>query len=224
VSVRLAVYASGGGSNLQALLDRFTDSPHVKIALVVSDRADSGALTRARTAGVTGLHVAARDRSEADIAVEMLDALAGARVDMIALAGYLRLVPRAVVEQYRGRILNIHPSLLPAFGGPGMYGRRVHEAVLAAGCRVTGATVHHVDERYDEGRIVAQWPVPVLPGDDAATLAARVLRIEHHIYPAVIDAIARDGGDVPDPDAGETFHSGGAALPAERSILAIARI
>lgn len=224
MSVRLAVYASGGGSNLQALLDRFTGSSHVDIALVVSDRADSGALTRAETAGVRGVHVAARDRSEADIAHDMLDALANARVDLIALAGYLRLVPPVVVERYRGRILNIHPSLLPAFGGPGMYGRRVHEAVLAAGCRVTGATVHHVDERYDEGRIVAQWPVPVLPGDDAATLAARVLRIEHHIYPAVIDALARGIKDESDTTACETFHPGGAALPADRSIVAIARI
>jgi phosphoribosylglycinamide formyltransferase 1 len=223
VSVRLAVFASGGGSNLQALLDRFAGASHVDIALVVSDRGDSGVLRRARAAGVTAAHIAVRDRTEAGIAHDMLETLADARIDLIALAGYLRLVPPVVVETYRGRMLNVHPSLLPAFGGPGMYGSRVHEAVLAAGCCITGATVHHVDERYDEGRIIAQWPVPVLPGDSAATLAARVLTIEHRIYPAVIDAIAR-GVKRENGIAGETFTIGGADVPTDRNIVAIARI
>lgn len=191
MSVRLAVFASGGGSNLQALLDRFAAAEHVRIALVASDRGDSGALARARTAGVETVHIPVGGRTDPDIARDTLHALAAHEIDLIALAGYLRLVPPIVVERYRDRIVNIHPALLPAFGGPGMYGRHVHEAVLAAGCRVTGATVHYVDERYDAGKIIAQWPVPVFPDDDPVTLAARVLAVEHRIYPAVIEAIAR---------------------------------
>jgi phosphoribosylglycinamide formyltransferase/phosphoribosylglycinamide formyltransferase-1 len=99
-----------------------------------------------------------------------------------------------VVHRYAGRIINVHPALLPGFGGPGMYGARVHEAVLAAGVTVTGVTVHFVDEEYDRGTIIAQWPVPVLQGDDARSLAARVLRVEHLLYPRVVDAVA--GGAV----------------------------
>lgn len=115
-------------------------------------------------------------------------------VELVVLAGYLRRVPEAVVHRYAGRIVNVHPALLPSFGGPGMYGSRVHEAVLAAGVTVTGVSVHFIDEEYDRGTIIAQWPVPVLRGDDAGTLAARVLRVEHLLYPRVVDAVA--GGAV----------------------------
>jgi formyltetrahydrofolate-dependent phosphoribosylglycinamide formyltransferase len=235
VSVALAVFASGGGSNLQALIDRFAHATHVRVALVVSDRADCGALARARDAGIDAVHIPVSGRDAADVTRDTLDALNSRQIDLIALAGYLRLVPSAVIEAFRGRMLNIHPALLPAFGGAGMYGARVHEAVLAAGCRVTGATVHYVDERYDEGRVIAQWPVPVVPDDTAATLAARVLRVEHRLYPAVIDVIAHalareapghsaavDIPAVPDP-SGASFHLGYAA-PAEHDIIAITRI
>ena len=105
--------------------------------------------------------------------------------DLVVLAGYLKLVPAEVIDRYRGRILNVHPALLPAFGGKGMYGHRVHEAVLASGARESGATVHLVDEVYDRGAILAQARVPVLPGDDPETLAARVLEVEHRLLPAV---------------------------------------
>ena len=220
--MRLAVFASGGGSNLQALLDRFADDPHVRIGLVVSDRGDAGALTRAAAAGVAPVHVPVAGRAEADIARDMLESLTAHDINLVALAGYLRLVPPAVVAEFRGRIVNIHPALLPAFGGPGMYGRRVHQAVLDAGCRVTGATVHHVDERYDEGRIIAQWPVPVLRSDTAATLADRVLKIEHRLYPAVIDAIAR-GVEGTEAAGGEIFNLGD-GMPPDGPIVAIARI
>lgn len=233
MSVRLAVFASGGGSNLQALLDRFAKAEHVCVALVVSDRADAGALTRAAAVGVEAVHVPVSRRATAEVERETLGKLAAQNIDMIALAGYLRLIPPTIVEQYRGRILNIHPALLPAFGGAGMYGRRVHEAVLAAGCRVTGATVHYVDERYDEGRIIVQWPVPVLPGDTADALAARVLQVEHRIYPAAIDAIARrgrieaaavDGQGGSGRSGGKTFVLGGDGAPPDSDIVAIARI
>jgi formyltetrahydrofolate-dependent phosphoribosylglycinamide formyltransferase len=222
--MRVAVLASGGGSNLQAMLERFAGSERVRIDLVISDREAAGALALARSAGTAALHVPVAGRPAADVTEALLETLAAHAIDLVALAGYLRLVPPAVVGAYRDRILNIHPALLPAFGGSGMYGRRVHEAVLRAGCRVTGATVHHVDERYDEGRIVAQWPVPVLAGDDVDSLAARVLRVEHLLYPEVIDAIA--GGRTPAAAGGETFRldttdSGAGTAP---DMIAIARI
>ncbi|MBI4545877.1 MAG: phosphoribosylglycinamide formyltransferase [Gemmatimonadetes bacterium] len=208
----MAVFASGGGSNLQALLDHFhgkgapgervawpgTESGGAsagaalaRVVLVVSDRAGAGALDRAWAAGVEARHVPVAGRPENDVARELLELLEKAAADLVALAGYLRLVPPAVVRRYRGRMLNIHPALLPAFGGAGMYGLRVHEAVLEAGCRVSGVTVHFVDERYDTGPTLIQWPVPVLPGDTPESLAGRVLRVEHRVYPLAVEAVAR---------------------------------
>ncbi len=120
-----------------------------------------------------------------------LDSLLEAHdVSLVVLAGYLRLVPPDVVRRYAGRMINVHPALLPSFGGAGMYGVRVHRAVIASGVRVTGVTAHFVDEQYDRGPIIAQWPVPVFPSDDSATLGARVLRVEHLLYPRVVDAVA----------------------------------
>ncbi len=191
--VRVAVFASGGGTNLQALLDhlRGPAAEVARVMMVVSDREEAGALDRARRAGVEARVVPVRDRPEPDVTRETLEVLRTAAIDMIALAGYLRLVPAEVVRAFRDRILNIHPALLPAFGGKGMYGRRVHQAVIAAGCRVSGATVHLVDEHYDRGPIVFQWPVPVLAGDSPESLAARVLCVEHRIYPLTVEAMAR---------------------------------
>ncbi|MGQ0814770.1 MAG: phosphoribosylglycinamide formyltransferase [Gemmatimonadota bacterium] len=192
MTVRLAVFASGGGSNLQALIDRFQvvkESP-VRIVLVLSDRENAGALQRARTAGIYGTVVEVEGRPVDFVAREMLAALEGADIDLIALAGYLKRVPPAVIRHYRDRILNIHPALLPAFGGKGMYGLRVHRAVLDSGCTVSGPSVHYVDEEYDTGRIIAQWPVPVLPADTPESLAARVLEVEHILYPAAVELVA----------------------------------
>lgn len=201
--IRIAVFASGGGTNLQALLDRFNGAGHrfARVALVVSDREGAGALERAARAGVPGQVVRAAGREPEELARETLEVLQAHDIDMVALAGYLRLVPAPVVQHYRNRMLNIHPALLPAFGGKGMYGRRVHEAVLAARCRITGPTVHLVDERYDTGPIVIQWPVPVLADDTPDTLAARVLRVEHAIYPPAVELIA------------EALHLGTGVLP-----------
>jgi folate-dependent phosphoribosylglycinamide formyltransferase PurN len=112
----------------------------------------------------------------------------------VALAGYLRLIPAEVVRAFAGRMVNVHPALLPAFGGPGMYGQRVHDAVLASGARLSGPTVHFVTEHYDEGAIIAQWPVPVHAADSAQSLAARVLAAEHRLYPWCIAALA--AGDI----------------------------
>lgn len=187
---RIAVLASGGGSNLQAILehfDRLGDARAGDVVVVASDRPDAGALNRAMLRGLPAAVLPSKSRPSGATLEQVLDEH---EVDLVVLAGFLRLVPTPVVTHYRGRIVNIHPALLPAFGGPGMYGQRVHHAVIDAGVRVTGVTAHFVDEVYDSGRIIAQWPVPVFPGDDAGTLASRVLRVEHIIYPRVVDAVA----------------------------------
>jgi folate-dependent phosphoribosylglycinamide formyltransferase PurN len=159
--------------------------------LLVSDRAEAGALEKARSCGIATRVIPVAGRDPEEVGHETVTALREAGVQVIFLAGYLRLVPNAVVEAYRGRILNVHPALLPDFGGKGMYGRRVHEAVLAAGRLVSGATVHLVDERYDEGQVLAQWPVPVLGGDTPETLAARILAVEHRLYPLAAERLCR---------------------------------
>lgn len=194
MTVPIAVFASGGGSNLQALIDSSEAGGAGRVTLVISDREDAGALDRARRHDIAALHVPVRGRDADEVAAETLDALHSHDIGFIALAGYLRLVPAQVIRAFEGRMVNIHPALLPAFGGRGMYGIHVHRAVLAAGCRVSGATVHRVTEAYDEGGVIAQWPVPVLPGDTPESLAARVLKVEHVLYPAVINALLGNHG------------------------------
>jgi formyltetrahydrofolate-dependent phosphoribosylglycinamide formyltransferase len=200
--LRAAVLASGSGSNLQALLDAEAagDAPW-RIVLLVSDRDAAGAHERARRAAVETRVIPPAGRDASEVAGEMLEALGETGVEVVFLAGYLRLVPGPVVARYRRRILNIHPALLPAFGGKGMWGHHVHEAVLASGARVTGATIHLVDERYDEGTILAQWPVPVRSGDTPASLAARVLAVEHRLYPRAAAHVCRglQEGREPEP-------------------------
>lgn len=184
--LRVAVLASGGGTNLQSLLDRLGPGAPARVVRVLSNRADAGALDRARRAGV-----AAAVLNNPSDPTELLGALAD--VDLVVLAGYLKLVPPAVVARFRHRMVNIHPALLPDFGGPGMYGRRVHAAVLASGSRRSGATVHYVDEQYDRGPIIAQRTVPVEPDDTPERLAARVLTAEHALLPEVVLELARRG-------------------------------
>ncbi len=192
----VAVFASGGGTNLQSLLDTFgadgSPDPSARIALVLTDRPGIRALERAEKAGAPTATIPPKEYESSDaFAAALLEVLSEHRIDLIALAGYLKLIPAKVVEAYRGRIVNIHPAPLPAFGGPGMYGHHVHEAVLKCSAAVSGPTIHFVDERYDTGPIIGQWPVPVHPDDTPDTLAARVLRYEHKLYPAVLRALAR---------------------------------
>ena len=185
---RLAVLASGRGSNLQAILDHFENISRERIAsvvLVASNRADSPALIRAATASIDIASFDAADEGD-----QLLEILRRFRVDLVILAGYLKRIPPKVVREYSGRILNIHPALLPDFGGEGMYGARVHEAVIASGAKESGVTVHIVNDDYDRGPIVAQWRVPVEPDDTAETLASRVLSVEHVVYPRVIEMVA----------------------------------
>jgi formyltetrahydrofolate-dependent phosphoribosylglycinamide formyltransferase len=199
MTMRVAVAVSGRGSNLEALLRALETEAAARIVLVVSNRADAGALARAAAHGVPA-DVLPDPADGAD----WLARLDRHRVDLLVLAGYLKLVPAAVIARFRDRIINIHPALLPAFGGPGMYGRHVHEAVLRSGATESGATVHLVDEAYDRGAILAQRRVPVLPGDTPDQLAARVLEVEHRLLPAVVRAAALAGHPVPLPDTVES--------------------
>jgi phosphoribosylglycinamide formyltransferase-1 len=185
---RLALLASGGGSNVQAIFDyrvRLGAAAPFEPVLVVTDRRGAGVLARAESAGVPAAVLS--DPSDGSALVDLLESR---RVTLIALAGYLKFIPAAVTSRWRGAIVNVHPSLLPKFGGGGMYGRRVHEAVLGAGERESGATVHFVDEVYDRGAVIARARVPVLPDDTSATLAARVLTAEHALFPRVLHALA----------------------------------
>lgn len=185
---RLAVLASGRGSNLQAIIEHFDNLARervAKVALVASNRADAPALIRAATASID---IASFDAG--DDGTQLLELLKKFRIDLVVLAGYLKRIPPMVIREYAGRIINVHPALLPAFGGEGMYGARVHEAVIASGARESGVTVHLVDNEYDRGPIVAQWRVPVEEGDTADSLAARVLAVEHVVFPRVIEMVA----------------------------------
>jgi phosphoribosylglycinamide formyltransferase-1 len=192
MSVRIAVCISGRGSNLAALLSALPGDGPATVSLVLSNREKAAGLELARTRGIA-VHVLGRGGTGA----EWLEVLATHQVDLVVLAGFLALVPAEVVAAYRGRILNVHPALLPRHGGPGMYGRHVHAAVLAAGDTESGATVHLVTEEYDQGQILAQSRVPVLPDDTPETLAARVLVEEHRLLPAAVLAAAAAGNAVP---------------------------
>jgi phosphoribosylglycinamide formyltransferase-1 len=191
MTMRIAVAISGRGSNLEALLGALQPGARAEIVLVLSDR-DAPGLSLARDRNIPVAMLSQPSNGEA-----WLELLRQYRIDLVVLAGYLRLVPASVIAAYRGRIINIHPALLPQFGGPGMYGRKVHEAVLASGARETGASVHLVDEQYDRGAVLAQIRVPVLPNDSPDDLADRVLEVEHRLLPAVVLAAARAGRPVP---------------------------
>ncbi len=186
--LRTAVLASGGGSNLQAIieyLEGLGDAGAASVELVASDRATAGALAKARARGTAAAVIEWPDDGPA-----LVTLLEDHQIDIIVLAGYLKFVPAEVTRRWAGRIINIHPSLLPKFGGAGMYGRRVHEAVIAASESESGATVHHVNDEFDRGEIIAQERVRVEPGDTPDSLAARVLAAEHRLYPRTLQELA----------------------------------
>jgi phosphoribosylglycinamide formyltransferase 1 len=199
MTMRVAVAVSGRGTNLQALLRALGPGAPARVVLVLSDRPDAGGLERAREYGVP-----AEVLSDPADAAQWLTQLERHRTELVVLAGYLKLVPAPVIARFRDRILNVHPALLPAFGGKGMYGHRVHQAVLASGARESGATVHLVDEAYDRGPVLAQVRVPVLPDDTPDRLAARVLEVEHRLLPAAVLAAAAAGRPVPVPQPMES--------------------
>ncbi|MEA2724150.1 MAG: phosphoribosylglycinamide formyltransferase 1 [Gemmatimonadales bacterium] len=201
MTMRIAVAISGRGSNLQALLRALRPDAPAQVVLVLTDRAQAPGLSHATTRNIPV--VVLPDPADA---AAWLEPLQNHRIDLIVLAGYLRLVPAPVVAAHRGRIINTHPSLLPAFGGRGMYGERVHQAVLDSGAQETGVTVHLVDEVYDRGAVLAQSRIPVLRDDTAERLAARVLEVEHRLLPAAVLAAAAAGRPVPIHDSPVESH------------------
>jgi len=190
--MRLAVFASGTGTDLQSIIDATIDGKlSAEIGLVLSNKIDSGALQRARNHGILDIYLSSKEFDSRDeFVANMMNILESNRIDFIALAGYLRKVPPEIVEKFKNRITNIHPALLPSFGGKGMFGMRVHRAVIEYGCKVSGVTIHLVDNDYDRGPIIAQRCVPVLDDDTPETLAERVLEVEHKLYPEVLQWFA----------------------------------
>lgn len=190
--LRLAVLASGSGTNLAAIIANIESGKlDSEIRLVISNKAEAGALAIARSHGIPAFHLEASQFPDPNAFDDnFLQLLSRHQIEMIILAGYLKKLSAQVVQTFRRRILNIHPALLPAFGGKGMYGHHVHQAVLDYGCKVTGVTVHIVDPEYDSGTPVLQRCVPVLQDDSAETLAARVLKEEHQIYSEAIQLFA----------------------------------
>ena len=192
--LRVAVLVSGGGTNLQAIIDAVKDGTitNTELVAVISNNANAYALTRARKNGIEALCISPKDYADrADFHKALLEKINELKVDLIVLAGYLVKIPEEMVHQYSHRIINIHPSLIPSFCGVGYYGLHVHEAVLEKGVKVTGATVHYVDEGMDTGEIIAQKPVMVEEGDTPEILQKRVMeQAEGKLLPAAINMIA----------------------------------
>ena len=191
--LRIAVLGSGRGSNFGSIADGIRNGtiPNTKIVVVISNNSRAGILNRAREHGIPAMHLSEGQFPGAGAYVSaFLRELRRYDVNFIVLAGYMKRIPEAIVDTFRNRIINIHPALLPKFGGKGMFGENVHRAVLESGETESGATVHLVDEEYDRGPIVLQRKVPVLGSDTVETLAHRVLAVEHEIYPDAIRLFA----------------------------------
>jgi len=196
VTLRLGFLASHGGSNVQVIIDACgSGTLDAEPCVLVSNNSDAPVMARARAAGIATYHLSSRTHPDPSLLDDaILEALTRHGAALIVLAGYMKKIGPRTLARYRGLVLNIHPALLPKFGGQGMYGRRVHEEVLAAGDRMTGVTVHLADEEYDRGPILAQREVPVVRGDTVDSLAARVLEAEHALYVETLARIA--GGEI----------------------------
>jgi len=202
--LKLAVFASGRGSNFIAILQAI-DSGRLTadVKVVISNNPDAGALDIAQKRNIPTAVINKKSFDQREAFVEsLLRTLEKYKTNLVVLAGYMKKIPPEIVLQYKNRILNIHPALLPSFGGKGMYGHHVHEAVLAQGCRISGVTVHLVDEVYDRGPIVAQRCVSVEEGDTPGTLAARVLKTEHQIYAETLQLFAEGRVEVKEGKVG----------------------
>lgn len=192
--LKIAVLVSGGGTNLQAIIDRIVDGTitNTEISVVISNNKNAYALERAKQAGIEALCISPKDyESREKFNEDFLEKLDGFDVDLVVLAGFLVVIPEKMIARYRNRIINIHPSLIPAFCGTGYYGLKVHEGALSRGVKMTGATVHFVDEGTDTGPIILQKPVAVQNGDTPEILQRRVMEeAEWKILPQAIDLIA----------------------------------
>jgi len=196
VPLRLGFLASHGGSNLQAILDAIRNGRlDAEARVVISNNSAAMALERARSGGVAAIHLSSQTHAEPDrLDQAIAQALSAHGAELVVLAGYMRKIGPAVLAAFPGRILNIHPALLPRHGGQGMFGMHVHEAVLAAGDRETGATVHLVNAEYDRGPVLAQHRLRVEPGESPESLQQRVLTLEHRLYAETLQRIA--SGDI----------------------------
>ena len=191
--LRLGILASHAGTTMQAIIDACDEGRlHAEVRVVISNNSRSGALERARTHGIPAYHLSGATHPDpCDLDAAVLERLVGHDVDIVALAGYMKRLGPLVLSRFKGRLLNTHPALLPKFGGQGMYGDRVHEAVLASGEKVSGATVHLVEGDYDTGPVLSQVKVPVLEGDTLETLRDRVQSAERHHYVQALHRIAK---------------------------------
>ena len=183
----LIIFASGRGSNAQAIIDYFREEGSARVALIVTNKADAGVLEIAVREKIPFLIIDRKRLGEQMILTE----LEQYDPSLIVLAGFLLKIPQTIIDRYRGRIINIHPALLPNYGGKGMWGHHVHEAVLAAGDRQSGISIHMVDEEYDHGDTLLQARCPVMPGDVVDTLAGRIHSLEHFYYPRAIDFLLK---------------------------------
>ena len=195
--LRLGALASGGGTNLQAIIDACKRGDlNAEVCVVISNNSRARALQRARNEGIPAYHLSTATHPKT-LDEEISRALQAHAVDLVLLAGYMRLLGPATLARFHNRVLNSHPALLPKFGGKGMYGRNVHKAVLDAGEAVTGVTIHYVDEQYDHGETLAQCEVPVLPDDTLETLEERVKERERHFWIETLSEFAESFLDVP---------------------------
>jgi phosphoribosylglycinamide formyltransferase-1 len=183
--IRIAILASGGGSNAHSIMTHFSNSELAQIVLVVTNKAGAGVLEKAAKYSVPTVVLGKGSSAERGLK----EVLEGHRIDFVVLAGYLKIIPREVVALYNNKMVNIHPSLLPKFGGKGMYGMNVHRAVIEAGESESGMTIHWVNEKYDEGGIIFQGKVPVDHNETAESLQKKVLILEHKHYPEVIEKL-----------------------------------
>ncbi|MEA3479054.1 MAG: phosphoribosylglycinamide formyltransferase [Bacteroidota bacterium] len=183
---KIAIFASGNGSNAQCIAEYFKNSPNIEVSLILSNKPDAYVLKRAVSLGIPYLYF---NRDEFYQSSKILDELTNNNIDFIVLAGFLWLVPQNILQYFNQRIVNIHPALLPKYGGKGMYGDKVHEAVIENQEKETGISIHWVNEEYDEGRIIFQGKVPVEPSDTPESIAGKVHQLEYKHYPEVIEQV-----------------------------------
>ncbi len=181
----IAIFASGSGSNAENLARHFEKHPKARITLMVSDRKDAFVFERMRNHHIPSNYI----RREEFENGTLLKLLKDQKIDMIVLAGFLKLVPEAIINAYPGKIINIHPALLPKFGGKGMYGKHVHDAVVKAGESKTGITIHYVNNNFDEGEIIAQFETTIIPGDTADTVASKIHELEMKWFPVIVERL-----------------------------------
>lgn len=188
---RLAIFASGGGSNARCIIEHLASVKDITVSLILTNRSKAGVLTIAEEHNIPSVII---NRSKLSDKAYMSYILSEYKIDWIALAGFLMMIPEYLVDDFEGRMINIHPSLLPNYGGKGMYGANVHEAVKAAGDIESGMTIHQVTKEYDKGDIILQARTKIDADDTASDIAAKVLKLEHHYYPIVVEELMRYGG------------------------------